>query len=68
MKALLTLINSETYMLTALNTKEACSRQKHDKLYDVPQFKISDLIMIKYLDKRSNWHAKYVPDMNGLGY
>ena len=40
----------QTYMLAALNTKEAHSKQKHD---NIPQFKIGDLIMIKYFPK--NW-------------
>ena len=52
----------QTYTLTALNTKEAHSKQKHDKHDDVPQFKIGDLIMIKKFDKKSNWNAKYVPN------
>ena len=50
------------YMLAALNTKEACSKQNHDKHDDIPQFKIGNLIMIKNFDKKSNWDAKYVPD------
>ena len=49
-------------MLAALNTKEAHSRQKHDKHNDMPNFKICDLILIKNVDKKSNWDAKHVPD------
>ena len=48
-------------MLTVSNTKEACSKQKHDKNDDIPQFKIRDLIMIKNFDKKLNWDTKYVP-------
>ena len=40
----------QTYMLAALNTKEACSQQTKDKYDDIPQYKIGDLIMIKNLD------------------
>ena len=39
-------------MLTALNTKEAHSKQKHERHDDVPKFKIGDLIMIKNFDKK----------------
>ena len=42
----------QTYMLTALNTKEAHSKQKQDKHDDVPRFKIGDLVMIKNFDKK----------------
>ena len=49
----------QTYILTALNTKEAHSKQKHD---DIAKFKIGDLIMIKIFDKKLNWDAKYVPN------
>ena len=38
-------------MPTALNSKEAHSKQKFDKLNGVPKFKIGDLIMIKNFDK-----------------
>ena len=41
----------QTYMLAALNTKKAHSKQKHDKHNDIPQFKIGDLIMIKNFEK-----------------
>ena len=47
-------------MLTALNTKEAHSKQKCDKHDNVPMFKIRDLIMIKNFDKKLTWDAKYV--------
>ena len=50
-------------MLAALNTKEAHSKQKHDKLDNVPQSKICDLIMIKNFKKKLNWDAKYVPNL-----
>ena len=49
-------------MLAALNTKEACSKQKHDTHDDVPKFKIGDLIMIKNFNKKSTWDTKYVPN------
>ena len=49
-------------MLATLNTKESCSKQKHDKHNDVLKFKIGNLIMIKNFDKKSNWDAKYVPN------
>ena len=48
----------QTYILAALNTKdtkEACSKQNRDKYNDIPQYKIGHLIMIKNLDKKSNW-------------
>ena len=41
----------QAYILTALNTKEACSKQKCDKHNDIPEFKIGDLVMIKNFDK-----------------
>ena len=41
----------QAYMLVALNTKEACSKQNIDKYNDIPQCKIGDLIMIKNFDK-----------------
>ena len=37
----------QAFMLTALNTKEAHSKQKKEKYNDVPQYKIGDLVMIK---------------------
>ena len=52
---------SETFMLAALNTKEAHSEQKCDKHNDIPQFKIGDVIMIKNFDKKLNRDVKYVP-------
>ena len=52
----------QTNMLTALNTKEAHSKQKCDKHNDIPKFKIGDLIMIKNFDKKLTWDAKYVPN------
>ena len=42
---------TQPYMLTALNTKEAHSKQNKDKYDDVPQYKIGDLVMIKILIK-----------------
>ena len=49
-------------MLVAFNTKEAHSKQKHNKHYDIPEFKIGDLIMVKNFGRKSNWDAKYVPN------
>ena len=50
----------QTYMLVALNTKEASFKQKCDRHDNVPKFKIGDFIMIKDFDKKSTWDAKYV--------
>ena len=52
----------QTDMLTALNTKEAHSKQKCDKHDNIPQLKIGDLIMIKNFDKIPNWDAKFIPN------
>ena len=41
----------QTYMLAALNTKEAHSKQNKDKYDDIPQYKIGDLVMIRNFDK-----------------
>ena len=41
----------QTYMLAALNTKEAHSKQIIEKYDNTPQYKIGDLIMIKNFDK-----------------
>ena len=43
----------KAYMLAALNTKEAHSKQSKQK-YDVPTYKIGDLVMIRNFDKKSN--------------
>ena len=40
-----------TYMLAALNTKQAYSKHIRDKYDDIPHYKIGDLIMIKNFDK-----------------
>ena len=52
----------QIYMLAALNTKEAHSKQNRDKYNDIPQHKTEDLIMIKNFNKESNWDAKYIPN------
>ena len=52
----------QAYMLAALNTKEACSKQNKDKYHDVPQYEIGDLVMIKNFNKKSNWDANYIPN------
>ena len=52
----------QAYMLAALNTKEACSRQSKDKYDDVPWYKIGDLVIIKNFDKKSNWDVKFIPN------
>ena len=41
----------QAYMLAALKTKEAHSKQNKDKYNDVPHYKIEDLVMIKTLIK-----------------
>ena len=41
----------QTYILAALNTKEAHSKQNRDKYDNIPQYKIGDLIIIKHSDK-----------------
>ena len=41
----------QTYMLSALNTKEAHSKQYRDKYDDILQYKTGYLIMIKNSDK-----------------
>ena len=51
-------------MLAALNTKEAHSKLQCDKHDDVPHYKIGDLIMIKNLNKKLTWDAKYVPNFS----
>ena len=52
----------EMYKLAALNTNKACSKQKCDKHDDDPKFKIGDLVVIKYSNKKLTWDAKYVPN------
>ena len=37
----------QAYMLTALNTKEATSKQSKQKYDDIPNYKIGDLVMIR---------------------
>ena len=49
-----------TYMIAALNTKEACSKQNVDKYNDIPQYTIGDLIVIKNFDEKLNWDTKYI--------
>ena len=49
-------------MLTALNTKEAHSKQNKEKYDDIPQYRTGDLVMIKNFDKKSNWDTKYIPN------
>ena len=38
-------------MLTALNTRQAHSKQSKEKYDDVPNYKIGDLVMIKTLTR-----------------
>ena len=40
-------------MLTALKTKEACSKQNKENYDDIPQYKIHDLVMIRNFDKQN---------------
>ena len=49
-------------MLAALNMREAHSKQTKQGYYDVPNYKIGDLIMIRSINKKSTWDAKYVPN------
>ena len=51
----------QTYMLAALNTKEAHFKKNINKSNDIPQYNIGDLIMIKHFNKKSNWDGKYIP-------
>ena len=50
------------YMLSALNTKEAPSKQNKEKYDYMSQYKIEDLIMIKKFDKKLNWDTKDIPN------
>ena len=52
----------QAYMLAVLNTKEAGSKENKDKYDDIPQYKIGDLVMIKNLNEKLNWDAKYIPN------
>ena len=52
----------QAYKLAALNTKEAHSKQNKDIYEDIPQYKTGDLVMIKNLNKKSNWDPKYIPN------
>ena len=52
----------QIYMLAALNTMEAGSKQNIDKYDDIAQNKIEDLIMIKNFNKKLNWDTKYIPN------
>ena len=51
----------QTYILAELNTKEAHSKQKHDKHDNIPQFEIGDLIMIKNLNKNGTGMQNMYP-------
>ena len=51
----------QTYMLAALNIKEACSKQNKEEYDDVSQYNIVDLVIIKNFDKKLNWDAKDIP-------
>ena len=52
----------QAYMLAALNMREALSKQTKQRYDDVSHYKIGDLVMIKNVDKKSTWDAKYVPN------
>ena len=52
----------QAYMLAALNTKEAHSKQNTEKYDDIPQYKIGDFVMIKNFDKKLNRDTKYIPN------
>ena len=52
----------QAYMLAALNTRDVCLKQSKQKYYDVSNYKIGGLVMIRNFDKKSNWDANYVPN------
>ena len=52
----------QTYMLAALNTKEAHSKQNEDKYDYIPHHKNRRLVMIKNYDKKLNWKTKCMPN------
>ena len=52
----------QAYMLASLNTKEVHLKQKRHKYDDIPNYKIGDLVMVRNVDKKSNWDAKYIPN------
>ena len=56
----------QTYMLAALNTREAQSKQTKQRYDDVPNYKIGDLLMIKNFDRKSTWDTKYVANFRVL--
>ena len=45
---------------------EALSKQSKQKYDDIPNYKISDLVMIGNFDKKYNWDAKYIPNFRAL--
>ena len=51
----------QAYKLAALNTRASHSKQSKQKYDDIPNYKIGDLVMIRNLDNKSNWDAKYIP-------
>ena len=52
----------QAYMLAALNTRQAQSKQSKQEYDDVPNYKICDLVMIRNYYRKSNWYAKYIPN------
>ena len=50
-------------MLAPLNTREAHSKQSKQKYDEIPNYKMGDWVMIRNSDKKSNWHAKYLPNL-----
>ena len=52
----------QAYMVASLNTREAQSKQPRWMYDDFPNYKIGDLVMLKNLDGKSTWDAKYVPN------
>ena len=49
-------------MLAALNTRETYSKQTKQRYDDVPNYKISALVMIRNFEKNTIMDAKYKPN------
>ena len=52
----------QAYMLAAWNTKDAHTKQSKQKIDDIPNYKMGDLVMIRKLRKKSNCNAKHIPN------
>ena len=51
----------QAYILAALNIRDTCSKQSKQK-YDIPNYKIGHLAMMRNFDKKYNWDVKYIPN------